>query len=375
MENASFIGIFGLAEPDIIPSGPDCSGVCYAWQTAGGKRVVLPLNQQHIPSGACLIMDAQEFGRHMLPIDPGGTPGLCPSSSILRPDSPDLLGIWYEQALNCSTDDSDETESLEAILNAQGLTDTPTHAPVSRDEAVFTPVWHPDDLLDKSAGQDTVLAPAPCDNSDAFARFAALARQNDSALPARPPAPPRQYPGAAGQAGHILPGDNGSGKAASPEDRRTFPRTPLQPPMQTFRQPPLPEQEESEARSAKLEQVMRAKFDALMERLDAAPDPALDEEISRLLALGAGFSWKQKFMFTEFGLALRRKRKPALALSSHMRALALAPQDEHVLFNVARTEYELGRIDEAEHYLDKALSVAPDFAVARNFKAFLAGRT
>ena len=120
---------------------------------------------------------------------------------------------------------------------------------------------------------------------------------------------------------------------------------------------------------------MRVKFAALLQAIDENTNPQQDEEMARLLTLGSNFGWRQKFMFTEFGLALRRKQKFTLALDSHLRALELAPNDEHILFNVARAEYELRNTDKAQHYLDKALSVAPDFTIAKNFKSFLSGRT
>ena len=78
-------------------------------------------------------------------------------------------------------------------------------------------------------------------------------------------------------------------------------------------------------------------------------------------------------MFTEFGFALRRRRLYKLALASHIRALGFSPKDEHVLFNVARSEYELGKVEEARVYLVKALDAAPDFDAAKRFLAFLDG--
>jgi hypothetical protein len=186
-------------------------------------------------------------------------------------------------------------------------------AAVSNDETLFAPAWHPDELFHEP---------------------------EDSTPPSAVPAP-------------------GADQDASAPAAQMYVEE---------------EPEDPESRSARLEQRMRVKFAVLLQATDENAELHQDEEIARLLTLGSSFSWRQKFMFTEFGLALRRKQKFALALDSHLRALELAPNDEHILFNVARAEYELRNTDRARHYLDKALSVAPDFAVAKNFKNFLNGR-
>lgn len=129
----------------------------------------------------------------------------------------------------------------------------------------------------------------------------------------------------------------------------------------------------ADARAQRLEQQMREEFALLLERFDKEASPELERDLSRLILRGAGFSWKQKFMFTEFGFALRRRRLSKLALASHIRALSFSPKDEHVLFNVARSEYELGKMEEARVYLVKALDAAPDFDAAKRFLAFLDG--
>lgn len=76
-------------------------------------------------------------------------------------------------------------------------------------------------------------------------------------------------------------------------------------------------------------------------------------------------------LFSEFGLGLRRLGFISLALAAHKRALEFAPGDARVLFNIARSCHDLGLLPEAREYLARALDVAPDFAVARQFLTFL----
>lgn len=76
-------------------------------------------------------------------------------------------------------------------------------------------------------------------------------------------------------------------------------------------------------------------------------------------------------LFSEFGLNLRRLGITSLALFAHRRALALAPEDERVHFNLARVYHDLKKYDIAREHLEKALELAPDFATARQFLFFL----
>ncbi|MDR2603762.1 MAG: hypothetical protein LBC55_00200 [Desulfovibrio sp.] len=141
--------------------------------------------------------------------------------------------------------------------------------------------------------------------------------------------------------------------------------------QQQPRDPRLPDAREIQARYA--EQAMREEFTLLMDSMpEDGQDMPLESAVAALIARDAPFfGRKQKFMFTEFGLALRRKNKCELALLAHLRALRLAPGDENVLFNVARTEYALGRPDKAVERLDAALQVNPGFTAAAHFLAFL----
>lgn len=80
-------------------------------------------------------------------------------------------------------------------------------------------------------------------------------------------------------------------------------------------------------------------------------------------------------LFSEFGLGLRRLGLITLALAAHKRAWEYAPEDERILFNIARSYHDLDLLDDAQHFLKKALAVAPDFASARQFLAFLEAGT
>ena len=67
----------------------------------------------------------------------------------------------------------------------------------------------------------------------------------------------------------------------------------------------------------------------------------------------------------------RKERNYPLAIDFHLRALQIK-EDDHLLFNAARTYYEMKDIAAAKDCLTKALALNPDLMVARQFLDFLA---
>ena len=67
----------------------------------------------------------------------------------------------------------------------------------------------------------------------------------------------------------------------------------------------------------------------------------------------------------------RKERNYPLAIDFYSRALEIK-EDDHLLFNIARTYYEMKNIDAAKECLAKALALNPELAVARQFLDFIA---
>lgn len=365
MESASFIGMFGIKNSRMFADMSEhASGICYAWKLGQDGHIVLPLNAQHIPTGNCYILGSEEFEAAVRPLDVGQTPGLAPSSTIMRSDAPDLLGIWYEQAV--------ATGTTPATVIMQQPKQAGEH-----NEPQFTTAWNPDEPFEdgSSKGAASGVAAGAADGAAPGATTpSAAAKQYRQAQEASAPddsaltiVVPADY----------TPAQQPQKRAAAPSspsgERQQRPQAEATPSFEARQDGSSPETPEE--RAAKVEEFMRTRFAELSDALDDVPNTELETEIAKLLGFGSSFTWKQKFMFTEFGLTLRRKRRSALALMSHMRALSLAPKDEHVLFNVARSEYEMGNIPNAKIYLDRALEAAPEFTVAKNFRAFLTGNS
>ena len=67
----------------------------------------------------------------------------------------------------------------------------------------------------------------------------------------------------------------------------------------------------------------------------------------------------------------RKERNYPLAIDFYSRALQIK-EDDHLLFNIARTYYEMKNIEAAKECLAKALALNPELAVARQFLQFIA---
>lgn len=415
-----FVGVFSVKDKPSAGGMPvqNESGFWQAWEMPDGFFMVQPLNEDRTPWGAMHLLAPQAFSAMLsLVSSPGSAAGEAAKSG--HGDMPDLLSLWYAQALAEQGATVNEEPVSRAPLPkrpdgdpwADKFAATPTKARMSPDEATLVPSWHPDDLFadDNDSTRATQAERLRPGKAAVFPESAARDPRTHAARPSQAGAFAPSAKSLVEQAGEtftvVLPEAFAGCDELLPDvfvgeplvsgnpldfmpalslDGEAQPITPTSPaaaradagaphdeeqPLLEFRD----DDAYAEIRSQRLEQQMREEFAVLMEQLDQGTNPAVEKELARLLQRGTGFSWKQKFMFTEFGCMLRRKRLQTLALASHMRALGFAPRDEHVLFNVARSAYELGKTDAAKLYLNRALEAAPDFEAAKRFLSFLGG--
>jgi tetratricopeptide (TPR) repeat protein len=121
---------------------------------------------------------------------------------------------------------------------------------------------------------------------------------------------------------------------------------------------------------ARVEENFRTEFSMALIRLKNKRSEAL-RALESLVNSNGPFSEEHKFMFTDCGLALRKRNLFALAKQFHLKARELSPHDEHILFNLARVMYESGKIDKAREYLSLSMELAPNFEEAKDFLAFI----
>ena len=117
--------------------------------------------------------------------------------------------------------------------------------------------------------------------------------------------------------------------------------------------------------------LLRERFVRALLRLRRGERAESMAEIKALLEEQHPFFEDGAQLFSEFGLGLRRLGLVRLALQAHKRALAFEPRDERILFNIARNCHDLDLVLESREFLEQALAVAPNFAMARQFLAFL----
>lgn len=338
VDNAVLVGMY-TAQPSAgklgVPVLPECAG-WQAWKTPEGELFMQPVDAGGLPVGSLTVLEEEDLQKYFVALDASSTATISAHGNLLYANDPDLLYWWLEKSL-------EEKRRARGAAPGDGRR-VAVEAPAAIDPAAIFP---------QSLGTDVppaaTVVPAATAAPASTQPFAA-----SSALPATPaaasPAFAAELP-AAGPAPLASP----SGEATAAPDAHGS----------------LTPSEEERARI--LENAARTEFDILMDRWRAAPSIENASLVGGLLARPGKFSWQQKYMFSEFGLALRKEKLHALALQSHLRALELSPRDEHVLFNVARSLNELGRVAEAREHLRRALSIAPDFETARHFLQFLEG--
>ena len=85
----------------------------------------------------------------------------------------------------------------------------------------------------------------------------------------------------------------------------------------------------------------------------------------KISQLDAIFEEKNKHFFNECGIQLRKQGLFDEAIDFYQTACKIAPEDEDLLFNIARASYEKEDFDGARGYLDKVLAVNPSLAEGR----------
>ncbi|MCL1889313.1 MAG: tetratricopeptide repeat protein [Desulfovibrionaceae bacterium] len=118
------------------------------------------------------------------------------------------------------------------------------------------------------------------------------------------------------------------------------------------------------------ENEMRSDFSLALMRLRSNRRTAI-EDLEKILKRKAPFKAEHKHMFSDFGTALRRQKVNALACRFHERARELSPNDEHILFNLARVLYDSGKFAQAREQLRKAMDMARDFKYGKDFLEYI----
>jgi tetratricopeptide (TPR) repeat protein len=88
-------------------------------------------------------------------------------------------------------------------------------------------------------------------------------------------------------------------------------------------------------------------------------------------ALPISFESEHKHLFNEFGIQLRVSGMYAEALAFYTRAQELSPDDENLLYNMARAAHGLGDRKTTLTLLEHCLAINPEHGECQHFVNFL----
>jgi len=91
----------------------------------------------------------------------------------------------------------------------------------------------------------------------------------------------------------------------------------------------------------------------------------------RLVEIEATFEPQHKHLFNEFGIRLRTFGMHEEALTYYARAAEISPDDENLLYNMARAAFGKGEMQLASQHLESCLQRNPGHHEAQQFLAFL----
>ncbi len=294
----------------------------FVWEQGDGNYRVQPLNALYLPMAEPRTISGRELA-YRFTLDagcPAVPPGYVPEDSACAPDAD--------------------------MADAGGVPDAgevSVHAPSPRvarelraDDPDLLRVWLEKDLPPPSA--------QPPRDGFTPAQEAEMAMLLEEGLLDPLPENPLPVPSASGTSGaSSVPGAR---VAATPH-------------------PPGPEGEEDP------ERALRAAFALGLLQLKQGRKEEGAASLERVLAQPRQPLPNGSLLFSEFGVSLRRLGLISLAMAAHRRALEFSPDDARVHFNLARGYHDLNDFSLACKHLERALEIAPDFAQARQFLAFL----
>lgn len=113
------------------------------------------------------------------------------------------------------------------------------------------------------------------------------------------------------------------------------------------------------------EENIRATFGLGLTYLDRGEKDRGDMVFRRLVKLDGAFEKRHKHLFNDFGIKLRKNGMFTQALKFYARAYKFGKDDEHLLYNMARTLFDKGSYETCLTFAKKALQIKPDFDLAQ----------
>jgi tetratricopeptide (TPR) repeat protein len=112
------------------------------------------------------------------------------------------------------------------------------------------------------------------------------------------------------------------------------------------------------------EEHVRATFGLGLTYLERGENDNAALVFHRIVELDHAFDAKHKHLYNEFGIRLRKNRMYPQALKYYFRIFAKIKNDDHLLYNISRTLFEMHRHRPARHFLVKAMEINPELKEA-----------
>lgn len=122
------------------------------------------------------------------------------------------------------------------------------------------------------------------------------------------------------------------------------------------------------------EDHVKATFGLGLTYLERQEKDSADIVFQKIMRIEAAFTPEHKHLFNDFGIQMRKLGMYDEAMKYYSRAYRLCRTDEHLLYNMARTQYEKGRLKSARMMLTQALRLSAAFPEGKAFMAFLESR-
>jgi tetratricopeptide (TPR) repeat protein len=123
------------------------------------------------------------------------------------------------------------------------------------------------------------------------------------------------------------------------------------------------------------EENVRANFGIGLCYIARGEQAKAREVFERLVQIEAVFGEEHKHLFNEFGIRLRISGMFDEALAYYARALALAPDDENLHYNMARAAFGKGEADLTAQHLTECLRLNAIHQEAQQFLAYIEKRS
>jgi tetratricopeptide (TPR) repeat protein len=125
------------------------------------------------------------------------------------------------------------------------------------------------------------------------------------------------------------------------------------------------------------EEHVRATFGLGLTYLERGESDNACIVFHRIVELEHAFDTSHKHLYNEFGIQLRKNKMYPQALKYYFRIFAKVKDDDHLLYNISRTLFEMRRHRPARYFLAKAMELEPRLkeaaALIRAIEAELAG--